>query len=139
MKILEFLKDRGEATRTEITVDCFQRHVAKTRIDIALDELLQSNPPAVEVHEDRSSAGRPSKTYRLCVANKANKANNQNPRGIATDFVGCEQSEQSIHDARLVRIVSLVSNAENQQQSHASIESSHSSHGETANSDSEVL
>ena len=136
VKILEFLKDRGEATRTEITVDCFQRHVAKTRIDIALDELLQSNPPAVEVHEDRSSAGRPSKTYRLCVANKAN---NQNPRGIVTDFFGCEQSEQSIHDARLVRIVSLVSNAENQQQSHASIESSHSSHGETANSDSEVL
>ena len=139
VKILEFLKDRGEATRTEITVDCFQRHVAKTRIDIALDELLQSNPPAIEVHEDRSSPGRPSKTYRLCSANKANKANNQNPRGIATDFVGCEQSEQSIHDARLVRIVSLFSSDENQQQSHASIESSHSSHGETANSDSEVL
>ena len=91
-KIVTFLAVQKRVTRKQITVDCFKGHASKSLIDAALDELLSCNPPRITIDEDRSGAGRPTKFYQLC-ANKANKANNEYPRGFAGDFEVREQSE----------------------------------------------
>lgn len=94
-KIVEFLKNRGTVKRSEITADCFSGHAFKSRIDPALDELLSTNPPTIEVHEDRSGKGRPTKFYKLCAANNAIYAKNEAGRGFAADFDHGEVSEVS--------------------------------------------
>lgn len=105
-KIVAFLQEKHRVTRKQITVDCFKGHVNKTRIDAALDELLTCNPPRIVVEEDRTGQGRPTKFYELNSANKAKKANFQQPRGFAADFGNCEQSEpgeQTTDDSSQVR------------------------------------
>ena len=137
-KIVEFLQTNKRVTRKKITVDCFSGHANKTRIDAALDELLSSNPARIAVEEDRRSPGRPTKFYRLMAANYANKANYQQPCGLAADFANCELSEQSelTQSGRdLVRIVSIVRKDEKSPEAHASIDSSHSSLSSHADSE----
>lgn len=94
-KILDFIAKHGRVTRKQITVECFKGHVNKTRIDAALDELLTCNPARITVQEERTGQGRPTKFYELNTANKANKANNKQPRGFAGGFDDREQSEPS--------------------------------------------
>ena len=76
-KIMAFLTERKEATRTQITVDCFQRRGTKAVIDAAIQELLQANPPQIEVATlpRKSGPGVGTKVYRKTTANCANRAN----------------------------------------------------------------
>lgn len=133
-KIVAFLQAKHRVTRKQITVECFAKHVSKTRIDAALDELLTSNPPRIVVEEDRTGPGRPTKFYELYAANKANKANNKKPRGFAQDFEAGEQSEhceQTPGDSSQVR---RVREHKNPPETRINIESSlvsHSSQDET--------
>lgn len=73
-RIVEFLKSRGKASRKDITRDCFKGHVKKDQIDAALDELLGSSPPVIEVEAVPSNSGPATKFYRM-AANGANRAN----------------------------------------------------------------
>lgn len=68
-RIVEFLKSRGQATRWEVSRDCFKGHAKKDQIDAALDELLGSSPPAIEIEAvpRASGAGSPTKFYRLAA------------------------------------------------------------------------
>ena len=105
-KIVQFIKRHQRVTRKQITVDCFQGHASKDRIDTALDELLTANPPQIVVQEDRSKPGRPTKFYTLNAANNANNANNKHWCGFEADSAVCElreQSELNPVDSSLVR------------------------------------
>ena len=141
-KIVDFLTAHQRVTRKQITVDCFGGHVNKTRIDAALEELLTCNPPHITVHEDRSGPGRPTKFYELAAnkANKANYANNQQPRGFAADVRLLEQSEvseQSHPEPELVRQVRIVSDASKTPETRASLDSSLTSHSSQVVAESE--
>lgn len=67
-RILDFLHQHGQATRTELVKDCFHRNASKEVIDTAIDELLKTNPPQIHV-ESLSKAegrtGRPVKIYKI--------------------------------------------------------------------------
>nr|WP_315232139.1 hypothetical protein [uncultured Albidiferax sp.] len=66
-KLLEFLKQRGSATRREITVECFSRRETKLRIDAAVEHLLGMTPPRIYVQIiDRplGTPGTPTTVYR---------------------------------------------------------------------------
>lgn len=75
-RIVEFVRTSGRVTRKEITRDCFKGHAKKDQIDAALDELLGSSPPAIEIETvpRASGAGSPTKFYRM-AANSAKSAN----------------------------------------------------------------
>lgn len=67
-RVLLFLHERGKATRSEITTDCFQRRVPKAKIDACLDHLLSATPPKIRVHQIQRSAaapGTPTSIYQL--------------------------------------------------------------------------
>jgi hypothetical protein len=98
-KILEFLSARGRQSRTSITAECFQGRLQKDRINAALDELLQSTPPAiqVEVEPRRDGPGSPTKFYRLTgkSAKSAKSANCGDVRGPENDPATREVCEVS--------------------------------------------
>ncbi|MBC7621622.1 MAG: DUF3987 domain-containing protein, partial [Candidatus Saccharibacteria bacterium] len=96
-RIITYLAVHGQATRTELTRDCFGGHVNKTTLDKALDELLTASPPAIEVEtvpRPNGQSGSPSKVYKPCtppthpasVANSANSAECDVPCRFAADI-----------------------------------------------------
>ena len=67
-KIVEFLRIKGQATRWQITAECFQGHVAKSVIDTAIEQLLLASPAQVVVQtlpRAKGSRGPQTKTYTL--------------------------------------------------------------------------
>lgn len=130
--IVDFLAKRGEATRKQITVECFKGHKSKSLIDKALDELLVSSPAQIEVKtvpRPKDSPGTPTKIYQL-PANCANSANSEHSCGLQPDFDNCEPSElcePSTEADSTVRTVSRVRTTPNQPQTRMDIDGSHSS------------
>lgn len=116
-KILEFLKGKPEgADRTEITVDCFKRHLSSARIDEALQALLIATPPKIELVEVPRKDGKPGKkrkVYSLISNKRCEVSEHSEDRGVARDWLsshGCEVSELSFSDdARLPDIGDLSS------------------------------
>ena len=98
-KIVAFLRERGQQSRTNINVGCFHGKLSKDRLDEALDELLHATPPAIEVEVERRQEGPGSSTkiYRLAAnsANSAKSAKREEPRGFSFDWAGGEVSEVS--------------------------------------------
>lgn len=95
-RILQFLVDGKQASRTDITRDCFKGHVKKDVIDAALSELLITVPPSIELQEVARQASQPgvkTKIYRSLVANCANSANRQKNQELAGQVPPCEPSE----------------------------------------------
>lgn len=137
-KIVEFLKEKGKASRKDLTAGCFQGHTSKSRIDAALDELLSNNPPRITVESiprAKGSPGSATKIYQLVGANSANPANSEQLRGFAGSFADselCEPCELSPPMIATVRTVSTVRKPENQAQTLVNIDSSHSSHSSQA-------
>lgn len=67
-KIVEFLRVKGTVTRWQITTECFQGHVAKSVIDMAIERLLLASPAQVVVQtlpRAKGSRGPQTKTYTL--------------------------------------------------------------------------
>lgn len=67
-RIVEFLRQRGRATRREITLECFRGHVSKVQIDAAIEGLLHTGPPRISVQiipRPKMSPGKPTTVYRL--------------------------------------------------------------------------
>jgi hypothetical protein len=82
-RIFTYLAAHGQATRTELTKDCFGGHVSKATLDKALDELITASPPAIEVESvprPNGQPGSPSKVYKPCTrpAHPASTANSAN-------------------------------------------------------------
>lgn len=87
-KIVKFLMDNESATRSDLTLKCFQCRASKTRIDQAIDELLSANPPKIEIETMPRQKGHPgsgTKIYRLS-AKSAKSAKSVYPCGFAGDF-----------------------------------------------------
>lgn len=52
-KILSFLREFGEATKTDISAKCFKRNLSKTKIDEALTFLLDQTPPKIKIRDEK--------------------------------------------------------------------------------------
>ena len=129
-KIADFLAAQGEATRSQLTRDCFQGHTPKSRIDAALDELLKATPPVISVESvprPKGSPGSETKIYRLTGAKSAKSANSEKSRGITGDSDDCEVCEVSDSEATTVRTVRTFRKPEIQAETRARIDTSHSS------------
>jgi putative DNA primase/helicase len=69
-RVLAFLRERGQATRSQISAECFRGKVSKARIDASLEHLLSSTPPKITVQQDEradGAPGAPSRVYRLAA------------------------------------------------------------------------
>lgn len=69
-KIVDFLRVKGQATRWQITTECFQGHASKSTIDAAIERLLLASPPQITVQPEpriRGARGRQTNIYALSV------------------------------------------------------------------------
>lgn len=121
-RILDFLHQQGQATRTQLSNDCFQKRATKDVIDTALDELLKANPPLIEVtiqSPPNGRMGRPTKVYKKITAEYAelrNKStspmeNEKNDCGISAEEVvsECGISPPSVqHDGLIPHAQGLI-------------------------------
>lgn len=67
-RVLEFLRERGHATRSEISAECFRGRVTKVQLDVSLDYLLTATPARICVQwvkRPEDAAGSPTRIYRL--------------------------------------------------------------------------
>ena len=67
-RVLAFLRERGQATRSQISAECFRGKVLKARIDACLEHLLASTPPKITVQWGERADGAPGaplRVYRL--------------------------------------------------------------------------
>lgn len=66
-RVLAFLHDRGQATRSQISTECFRGKVPKSLIDASLDHLLAATPPRTcvqSVVRTADAPGAPTRIYR---------------------------------------------------------------------------
>lgn len=67
-RVLAFLQERGKATRSEISAECFRGRVSKAQMDASLDHLLAATPPKIcveWVERPADAPGAPSRIYKL--------------------------------------------------------------------------
>lgn len=67
-RVLTFLRERGQATRSQISTECFRGKVPKARIDACLEHLLACTPPKISVQtleRPIDAPGTPTRVYRL--------------------------------------------------------------------------
>lgn len=66
-RVLAFLRERRQATRSQISAECFRGKVPKARIDACLERLLAGTPPKINVQwvgRSADSPGTPTRVYR---------------------------------------------------------------------------
>jgi len=69
-RVLAFLRERGQATRSQISVECFRGKVPKVLLDASLEHLLASTPPKITVRWGERAGGAPGaplRVYRLAA------------------------------------------------------------------------
>ena len=69
-RVLAFLRERGQATRSQISSECFRGKVPKELIDASLEQLLVSTPPKITVQRGERADGAPGaplRVYRLAA------------------------------------------------------------------------
>ena len=135
-RVIKYLREKGKATRTQLTRDCFDGHIGRVQLDKALDELLTATPPAIAletVPRPKGEPGSPTKFY-TPAANSANSANREQRRGFPADGDGSEFSEpceispgSGDGGGTTVRTVRTVRESMNPAQTRVSIDSSQSS------------
>lgn len=64
-RVLAFLRERGQATRSQISAECFRGKVPKARIDACLEHLLASTPPKITVQWGERADGAPGAPLRM--------------------------------------------------------------------------
>lgn len=70
-RVLTFLRERGQATRSQINSECFRGKVSKPMIDASLETLLASTPPKITVQTVERNDGAPGAPLRLYSLAKA--------------------------------------------------------------------
>lgn len=66
-RVLAFLYERGQATRSQLSTECFKGKVPKARIDASLEHLLAATPPRISVQlveRPADTPGTPTRVYR---------------------------------------------------------------------------
>ena len=69
-RVLAFLRERGQATRSQISTECFRCKVPKVQLDACLEQLLAATPPKITVQwAERADGapGAPLRVYRLTL------------------------------------------------------------------------
>ena len=69
-RVLAFLRERGQATRSQISTECFKGKVPKARLDASLEHLLAATPPKITVQWGERADGAPGaplRVYRLAT------------------------------------------------------------------------
>lgn len=130
-KLVKYLERKTVATRTQLNVDCFSRHISGERLDRAIEEMLMCNPPRITVDIDRSGGGRAVRWYRLTTNKNAKKANDVagQPKSVTSvEREGSEPCELGLGDSEQVRIVREVADEVEAQQTIDSSALSLSSH-----------
>jgi len=72
-QILAFVRERGKATRSEISAQCLRGRVPKVQIDAAIEHLLNATPPKICVeflHRNSETPGAVTRIYRSLQAVK---------------------------------------------------------------------
>ena len=64
-RVLAFLRERRQATRSQISAECFRGKLPKERIDACLEHLLGATPPRVNVQWVQRSDGAPGAPRRV--------------------------------------------------------------------------
>ncbi len=64
-RVLAFLRERGQATRSQISAECFRGKVSKVRLDACLEHLLSATPPKVSVQWGERADGAPGAPLRV--------------------------------------------------------------------------
>ncbi len=67
-RVLAFLYERGQATRSQISSECFRGKVPKARLDASLEHLLSATPPKISVQwleRPAETPGTSTRVYRL--------------------------------------------------------------------------
>ena len=66
-RVLAFLRERGQATRSQISAECFRGKVPKALIDVCLENLLTATPAMISVQwidRPADTPGTPTRVYR---------------------------------------------------------------------------
>lgn len=66
-RVLAFLRERGQATRSQISSECFRGKVSKALIDASLEHLLAATPSMISVQwveRPADTPGTPTRVYR---------------------------------------------------------------------------
>lgn len=142
-KVVAWLRMRHQATRTDLTRQCFKGHVAKGMLDQALDHLLTTTPPTIEVKELPRADNKPgakTKRYQL-AANSANSAKfvtdqgvripspvEGQPRSLRNETDVTSQSDSSVRTVRTVRTESWTETSSQPIEMKHISPTSHSSH-----------
>ena len=66
-RVLAFLREHGQATRSQISAECFRGKVPKARLDASLEQLLAATPPKITVQwveRPADAPGTPTRVYR---------------------------------------------------------------------------
>ena len=69
-KVLVYLSEREQATRSQISTECLRGKVSKAQIDAVLMHLLAMTPPKITVQQAERSDGAPGapvRVYRLAM------------------------------------------------------------------------
>lgn len=70
-RVLAFLRNHRQATRSQISAECFRGKVPKSLLDASLEYLLVATPPKIHVQlasRSDGAPGAPSRVYRLALA-----------------------------------------------------------------------
>ena len=139
-KIVSYLAENGDTSRWDLSAKCFRGHVSKGRIDQAIDELLASNPPRIQIESiprPKGSPGSPTKKYKL-FAKSAKSAQSEYPCGLEPGFNGL-RSQRTLRsqddDDSTLRTPSTLRDDENQAQSLVGVDASHASHASHVDSE----
>jgi len=88
-KIMEYLEEKNSgASKTDISNECFKRHLDALKINEALSSLLSEAPPLIEKTEVKiNNSNRKKIIYKMkSSANSANSANYQETQGLEDDL-----------------------------------------------------
>ncbi|WP_454259794.1 DUF3987 domain-containing protein [Pseudoxanthomonas mexicana] len=64
-RILVFLQERGQATRSQINAECFRGKIRSTELDASLGQLLGAAPPSIRVQTVPRQGGAPGAPCRI--------------------------------------------------------------------------
>jgi len=102
-RLLAYLTQKGEATRTEITVECFNKHAPPGGLNAVIAELLNATPPRIVTMKrprPGGNPGSPTTIYRPLSQNtRANSAKSAN----CGSGIGFEPLQDAAKSGRTLR------------------------------------
>lgn len=105
-KLLAFLTKKGQATRTEITVECFNKRAPPGGLDAVIAELLNATPPRIETEVRARPKGNPGSATAIYrpLSQPPPRANSANSVNCGAG-IGFESLQDVANSGRTLRTV----------------------------------